>query len=121
MNILLGTDASREELLDAVVKKYRVTGYDLGVNIPATYDKITYTAFNKGLKLCHDEVIPQLRLQYRQSNGEKSKEIATRPFDNGDGCPIIFSLVYVGNKPGLMPISVRPHDTFNPDTEWIFV
>ncbi len=147
VNIFLGTNKSRMDLLNAVAEKYIildsaystfeklglypglkektpitlycVRGYELGINSSETYEKISEIASENGLTYCHEEVIPQLRWQYKQSNAEPYKKIATKPFDN-EGCPSVFSLDFFSDRPGLSLESVHPQEKFNPSEEWIF-
>ena len=93
-NDILGKPAFTISSTEEEIQLANVSVADLGFKNGATYGSICAKAKELGLELCPNEVVPQLRLQYKDQPKGEYLRIAMEPITDSDGDLNIFDVVH---------------------------
>jgi hypothetical protein len=97
-----------------------VSAAELGVGAESTLADVYHRGSQLGLLLCHPEVGPQLRLDYRDQPLGESLLIAMEPVRTYDGAPTILSLMNFGSGLALVGSDGRPESKVSGYLRFVF-
>jgi len=119
-NDILGKPAFSAAAKESELELVKVSVKELGFKNGATRQEIYQRAQELGLKICPNEVGPQLRLQYEnQPNGEWVL-VAMEPISDSDGYLLLFHVTHDDGGQWLGSYCGGPDDVWDADHVFVF-
>lgn len=120
-NDILGKPAFIASESETEADLVKVTVAELGFKEGARYDKICVRGQEFGLKLCPNEVGPQLRIQYLDQPFGEWLIVAMEPISGSDGRPEVWCVARHGRGSWLSTGYGDPEHFWNPGGTFVFV
>lgn len=119
-NEMLGKPAFTVAAKETEIELVKVLAKELGFKKGASRQEIYQRAQELGLKLCPNEVGPQLRLQYKNQPLNEWLLVAMEPIPDLYGCFRAFSVEPYGSVRWVSSLCGRPYNSWDTKDQFVF-